>query len=176
MSAAASLHPGTPVPSTRGVVAVHSASAALCPHVGWALESVLGRAVSLDWRPQPLGDGLRTEFTWAGPQGLGAALASALAPFSGIRYEVTEDPSAGSDGARWSYTPSLGLHHCMTNASGDIVVHENRVRRAIAEAHGDARLLAATLDVLLGAPWDAELEPYREAGFDAPVRWLHKVG
>ena len=29
---------------------------------------------------------------------------------------------------------------------------------------------------LLGEPWDAELEVFRYAGEDAPVRWLHRVG
>ena len=31
------------------------------------------------------------------------------------------------------------------------------------------------LDALLGAKWDAELEPFRHAGDGAPVRWLHQV-
>jgi hypothetical protein len=31
------------------------------------------------------------------------------------------------------------------------------------------------LDALLGAKWDAELEPFRYAGDGAPVRWLHQV-
>lgn len=177
MSTAGSLHQGTSVPTTRGVVYIHSASTALCPHVGWALEGVLGRAVSLDWRPQPLGAGLlRSEFSWVGPQGLGAALASALRGFDTVRYEITEDPSEGVDGARWSHTPSLGLHHTMTSASGDAVVHEDRLRHAVDAAGGDPRALAENLDVVLGTAWDAELEPFRHAGEDAPVRWLHKVG
>ena len=44
--------------STRGVVYIHSAPASLCPHIGWALESVLGRRMSLDWTPQPAGQRL----------------------------------------------------------------------------------------------------------------------
>ena len=35
---------------------------------------------------------------------------------------------------------------------------------------------AHTLDNLLGAAWDAELEPYRHAGDGAPITWLHQVG
>ncbi len=33
--------------------------------------------------------------------------------------------------------------------------------------------LAAELRLLLGQPWDDELEPFRHAGAGAPVRWLH---
>ena len=41
--------------TTRGVVFVHSTPTALCPHIIWALESVLDRRVTLDWTPQPAG-------------------------------------------------------------------------------------------------------------------------
>jgi hypothetical protein len=36
--------------------------------------------------------------------------------------------------------------------------------------------LEAELSLLLGEPWDAELEPFRRAGDGAPVRWLHATG
>jgi len=36
--------------------------------------------------------------------------------------------------------------------------------------------LEAELRLLLGQPWDDELEPFRHAGEGAPVRWLHQVG
>ena len=42
---------------TRGVLFVHSAPSALCPHVEWAAGGVLGMRLSLDWTAQP-GDGL----------------------------------------------------------------------------------------------------------------------
>src|SRR5688500_20362503 len=44
--------------STRGVVFIHSTPKALCPHITWALESVLGQRLSLDWTPQPAGAAL----------------------------------------------------------------------------------------------------------------------
>lgn len=177
MSAAADLHGGAPVPTTRGVVLVHSASTALCPHVAWALEGVLGAAVTLDWTPQPADARLmRTEVTWIGPAGTGAALASALRGWDSLRYEVTEEPSPGTDGSRWSHTPALGLHHTWISASGDAVVNEDRLRHVLAQAGGDARAVGDGMDRLLGGPWDRELESYREAGDGAPVRWLHKVG
>jgi hypothetical protein len=36
--------------------------------------------------------------------------------------------------------------------------------------------LEAELSLLLGQPWDDELEPFRHAGAGAPVRWLNATG
>jgi hypothetical protein len=36
--------------------------------------------------------------------------------------------------------------------------------------------LEAELSLLLGQPWDDELEPFRHAAAGAPVRWLHATG
>src|SRR5579875_1023499 len=86
---------------TRGVVFVHSTPAALCPHIGWALESVLGAAAPIEWIKQPVAPGtLRTELSWMGEPGTGAKLASALRGWADVRYEVTEEPSPGCDGSR----------------------------------------------------------------------------
>lgn len=161
---------------TRGVVFIHSTPAALCPHVGWALESVLGSALRVAWTRQPVAPGMvRTEFTWMGEPGTGARLASALRGWDHVRYEVTEDASPGNDGSRWSYTPSLGIHHTWTSADGDGVVGENRLRAALRASKGDPELFRAEMADLLGTAWDKELEPFRYAGEGAPVRLLHRV-
>jgi Protein of unknown function (DUF3145) len=36
--------------------------------------------------------------------------------------------------------------------------------------------LEQELSLLLGQPWDDELEPFRHAAAGAPVRWLHATG
>jgi len=163
--------------ASRGVVYVHSAPTSLCPHITWALEGILGRRITLDWTPQPAGPRLvRTELSWTAEAGTGARLASALRGWDHLRYEVTEEPSPGVDGSRWSYTPTLGIHHTWVSASGDVLVHEDQVRAAVARARTDATTLADELDHVLGGDWDRELEPFRYAGDGAPVRWLHKVG
>ena len=163
--------------TTRGVVFVHSAPHALCPHLTWALEAALDRPVHLDWTPQPAGAKLvRTEMSWTGEPGTGARLASALRGCANVRFEVTEEPSPGLDGSRWSFTPSLGIHHTWTSAAGDAVINEDRLRAAFEAHRGDNAALGAAIDALLGAPWDRELDPFRYAGEGAPVRWLHKVG
>lgn len=163
--------------STRGVVFIHSTPTALCPHITWALESVLGQSVSLDWTEQQLGRSLkRAEFSWTGEPGTGAKLASALRGWDNVRYEVTEEPTPGLDGSRWSHTPTLGIHHATISASGDVVLHENRLREVMTLAQGAGEAVEDMLGELLGEAWDAELEPFRYAGDGAPVRWLHKVG
>ncbi|KQX67218.1 DUF3145 domain-containing protein [Angustibacter sp. Root456] len=162
---------------TRGVVFVHSAPPALCPHVEWALGGVLDQQVSLEWTGQPAEPGTwRAELSWQGRAGTGARLASSLRGWAKLRFEVTEEPSAGADGARWSHTPRLGIHHAVVGVHGDVLVGEDRLRSAVRAAGGDARMLLAELDATLGRDWDDELEPFRYAGDGAPVRWLHRVG
>ncbi len=163
--------------ATRGVVFIHSTPTVVCPHITWALENVLGQALHLDWTIQPAGPRMvRAEISWTGDAGTGARLASALRGWDHVRYEVTEEPSPGVDGSRWSHTPTLGLHHTWISANGDAMVNEDRLRDVFEAHQGDVPALHAAIDALLGAPWDRELEPFRYAGDGAPVRWLHKVG
>jgi hypothetical protein len=54
-------------------------------------------------------------------------------------------------------------------------VPEDRIRLAILDAEEGKSLLPEALDLLLGRPWDDELETFRHAGDGAPVRWLHQV-
>ena len=162
---------------TRGVLFVHSAPRALCPHVEWAAGGALGVRVSLDWTGQPAAPGMfRAEFSWQAPQGMGAQLTSALRGWAHLRYEVTEEPSAGVDGGRWSHTPELGIFHAVTDVHGNVVVPEDRVRAALEAGAGDPCVMRDELDLALGRAWDDELEPFRYAGEGAPVRWLHRVG
>ncbi|WP_159620677.1 DUF3145 domain-containing protein [Ruania rhizosphaerae] len=161
---------------TRGVFFVHSAPRALCPHVEWAAGSVLEGRTSFDWTVQPAAPGMyRAETSWMGPAGTGARLASALRGWTHLRYEVTEEPSRGVDGGRWSHTPELGIFHTQVDAHGNNVIPEDRVRAAMEHA-GDPSRMSRELELALGQAWDDELEPFRYAGAGVPVRWLHRVG
>ncbi|SDQ04291.1 DUF3145 domain-containing protein [Quadrisphaera sp. DSM 44207] len=162
---------------TRGVLFVHSAPRAVCPHVEWAASNVLGVPVSLDWTDQPAAPGLlRGEVPWHGTPGTGARLTSALRGWTHLRFEVTEEPSPGVDGGRWSHTPELGIFHAVTDAHGSVVVPEDRLKAALEIAGEDLMRVRDALDLALGSAWDDELEPFRYAGDGAPVRWLHRVG
>jgi Protein of unknown function (DUF3145) len=162
---------------TRGVLFVHSAPSALCPHVEWAAGGVLGLRLSLDWITQPAAPGLyRTELSWQGAPGTGARLTSSLRGWAHLRFEVTEEPSSGVDGGRWSHTPELGIFHAVTDVHGNVMIPEDRIRAAMDSGFGDPHVITRELELALGRAWDDELEPFRYAGDGAPVRWLHRVG
>lgn len=161
----------------RGVLYVHSSPRAICPHVEWAAGRAIGRAVNFDWVQQPvLRNTQRTEFFWEGAPGTGAAIASALRGWEDVRFEVTEDAGLGTDGGRWLHTPALGIFYAQTDAVGNIVVSEDRVRYAMELAGTNALELHRELRLALGQAWDDELEPFRHASDFAPVVWLHQVG
>lgn len=161
----------------RGVLFVHSAPRALAPHLEWAAGRTLGRAVNFDWTVQPvLRSSLRAEFYWEGQPGTGALLASALRGWEHLRYEVTEDPSPGSDGGRWMHTPDLGIFFAQTDSVGNVVISEDRLRYAMEVAGSNAHELHRELRLALGQAWDDELEAFRHASDHNQVIWLHKVG
>lgn len=160
---------------TRGVLFIHSCPRALCQHVEWAVGNVLETQVTMQWIVQPaLPQMYRCEFSWSGAVGMGANLASALRGWEHLRYEVTEDASAVSNGARWAYTPDLGIHHWQSDIMGNIVIPEAQVRLALEST--DPEQMRNQLELALGKAWDEELESFRYAGTGAPVRWLHHVG
>jgi hypothetical protein len=162
--------------ATRGVIYVHSAPSALCPHIEWALGGVLGNAVTLHWTPQPAQAGTyRAEHSWSADAGTGAALASALRGWSHLRFEITEEPTSSTEGGRYSYTPDLGVFHAVTGIHGDIMIPEDRLKAAVLKAASGETTLEVEIDRLLGKPWDDQLETFRYAGEGAPVRWLHQV-
>jgi hypothetical protein len=162
--------------TTRGVLFIHSAPSALCPHVEWAVGGVLNAPVSAEWIPQAAQAGTyRTELAWSGTPGTAAAIASALRGWNHLRFEVTEDPTPVSEGTRFSYTPELGVFHAVTGLHGDILIPEDRLKAAVVKAALGETTILTEIDKLLGKPWDDELETFRHAGEGAPVRWLHQV-
>jgi uncharacterized protein DUF3145 len=162
--------------ATRGVLFVHAAPSALCPHVEWAVAGVLGVPVDLSWTPQPARTGTyRAEYSWTGPAGTGAGMASALRGWTQLLFEVTEDPTPTSEGARYSFTPELGIFSAVTGLHGDLMIPEDRLKAAVMKASLGERPLEEEIDKLLGKEWDEALEAFRYAGVGAPVRWLHHV-
>ncbi len=158
--------------SARGVLFVHSCPPAVRPHVEWAVASVLGVPVRLDWHDQPMAPGcVRSQTGWRGPAGTAGRLAAALRGWPLVRAELTEEPSEGCDGERYSMTPDLGVFRAAMSANGDVLVQEDRLRAAIDE-QADLPSMRHALDRLLGTAWDDELELYRRASDGTPVRWL----
>src|ERR1700744_785478 len=163
--------------SVYGVLQVHSAPPSLSPHIEGAVAGMVGTAVSMPWVSQPAAPGfLRAELTWKGRPGTAAAITSALAGWNRLRFEVTEEASAGCDAMRYCYTPNLGLFAATTSANGDVLIPENKLRAAMSIGANGATTLETELERLLGGGWDNDLEPFRRAGDGAPVRWLNATG
>jgi hypothetical protein len=161
----------------RGVVFIHSTPKALCTHLEWAIGKLIGNQVQLDWVNQPVAAGsVRSELSWVGKAGLAAQITSTLLSFPNIRFEVTEEPSSGTDGQRFVSTPSLGLWRSPMGVYGEVFVPEDRLRAAVIYATSKGDSIISAIDEVLGTPWDRELEPFRFAGEGVPVRWLHQVG
>src|ERR1700733_14954335 len=96
--------------SVYGVLQVHSAPPALCPHIEWAVAGTVGATVSMPWVSQPAAPGsVRAEVTWRGRPGTAGAITSALAGWNRLRFEVTEEASPGCDGGRPRYKPARGM-------------------------------------------------------------------
>ena len=151
---------------TRGVLFVHSAAAALLPHIESALSNILGMSVSLQWTAQPAQPGTwRAENSWSGDAGTAASIASAMRGWERLRFEVTEDMTANTEGERFSYTPTLGIFR----------IPEDKLKSSVVRAALGETTLMNEIDKLLGKPWDDELESFRYAGEGAPVKWLHQV-
>lgn len=161
---------------SHGVVLIHSCPKAVTPHVEWALAKVMGTEITPTWAAQPVEPGsVRAEIIWNSQQGMGAKLASALLPFKGVRYEITEDPSAGHEGERFAATPRLGLFRATIGLYGDVLVHEDRLRSVLTQSAATGDSIAEDIHRLLGKPWDDELEPFRATHADSRVRVLHHV-
>lgn len=160
----------------QGLIIIQAANSALFEQIGWTIARTLGYEVFLDWTSQPAlpGSG-RTELIWRGEPHTGAYLASALAGWQEIYFEVTQEQSAQTAGSRWVYVPSLGLKHRSIDVFGNLTIGEDEMRTAIANAGGNALVLHEQLQNLLAQPWENQLEPLRAASADARVVWLYRA-
>lgn len=157
----------------RGVLFIYSAPTALIAHIEWAIGNVLGLPVHLEWSTQLISPGtLRAESEWLGPEGSASKIASAMRGWHYVRFEITEDATSSSDGARFQGTPSLGIHHSIMGVHGDIYVNEDRIRSCAKRALKNGTSLEEELEQVLGTPWDEELEPFRYSGDQSSIRWL----
>lgn len=146
----------------HGVIHIHSCPVALAPNVEWTISHVFGAAVQISWTDQSCERGtVRASFEWSGPAGSAARCTSALRGWEQTRFEVWESTSEGLDGVRYAHTPALGVFYTLTDAAGNSMVGEDRVRYAMELAQGDGAELEHELARALGCAWDDELEPYR---------------
>lgn len=148
---------------SHGRLTIHSAPKALCSHTDWSISEVFGFPFRGEWKVQPLIAGsYRLDLPWQGKIGSASHLATALAGWEFLRFEITQSARLGSDGEFYRFTPNLKMHFSTINETGDIVVHENHILSTISHNQEPA-LLEEKLFSLLGLPWDRELEPFRVA-------------
>src|SRR5258708_1368978 len=167
--------------TVRGVLQVHSAPPALSPHIEWAVAGIFGVRGRLAWIEQPAAPGsVRTELDGQGRPGLSGEIASARAAWNLLRFEVTEEASAGCDAVRYSCTPALGMFTASMGANGDIMISENRLRAALtlAASGADSDRLGAIRELhgpqhpALGGSLEAPLSPLPRAARDPALRPL----
>jgi hypothetical protein len=157
----------------HGVIHIHSCPLALVPQIEWTLTHVVSSLAEVEWVQQTIEPGaVRATVSWAGGSGIAARFASALRGWEQTRFEVWESTGINRDGVRYVHTPDLGIFYTLTDAAGNAVVGEDRLRYALDMADGDIVELERELSLALGEPWDTELEPYRRAAADhiVPLR------
>jgi hypothetical protein len=143
------------------LVLIHRAPSSLLTHVEWTISGISGNPTKINWIKDESSDSV-FRGSVAVDCGLndGATLASAFMNLKQLGFEVIHQSELA--GARWSFTPSLGMFHCATDEAGNLVVGENQLRASIEKAGSNILKLQAELRKLLGQAWDDELEPYRE--------------
>lgn len=166
---------GSPPVTVVGTLVVHACPAARCPHVEFAVATVLAAPVHLRWSPQPARPGLlRAATTWRGAPGTAAALVARVRAVGQVWLEAGEEASPGCDGERYAVTPQLGLYRADVSATGETVIRESQLRALLhAGGSGDLRV---GIETLLGNHFDDELEPFRRAGDGTPVGVLRRTG
>lgn len=111
------------------------------------------------------------------------ASASESAGFSGSG-SAPGATASGSGSGSGSGGPGPGSESGADSVSGLVLTDEASPAdgiRGLRALHGPRHpalggSLEAELRLLLGEPWDDELEPFRHAAAGAPVRWLHATG
>jgi len=146
---------------SEGLVLIYRAPSSLLTHVEWTISGISGNPTKINWIKDESSDSV-FRGSVAVDCGLndGATLASAFMNLKQLSFEVIHQSALA--GARWSFTPSLGMFHCATDEAGNLVVGENQLRASIEKAGSNILKLQAELRKLLGQAWDDELEPYRE--------------
>jgi len=146
---------------SESLVLIHRAPSSLLTHVEWTISGISGNPSKINWKKDESSDSVfRGSVAFDCGLNDGATLASAFMNLKQISFEVIHQTALA--GARWSFTPSLGMFHCATDEAGNLVVGENQLRASIEKAGSNILKLQAELRKLLGQAWDDELEPYRE--------------
>jgi hypothetical protein len=148
---------------SEGIVLLHEVPSSLLTHVEWTISGITGEPTKINWTQNSTPSIThRGQVSFLGNQEAAATIASAFMNLKQLTFEVIEHNGPTANGARWSFTPALGMFHAQTDEAGNIVVTENQLRQAMENAGPNVLKLQAELRKLVGQIWDDELEPLRE--------------
>lgn len=161
--------------SARSHLVLHAVPVAHARQIAWTINRVLGVDPRLVWRRQDvIADYVTAAFSWNELPSVTANLASALAGWGGVWFEVMHEPTAGVDGSLWLHTPTLGLKHRSVDAAGNILVSEFELGNLTTSHDSEPSNIKVELSQLLARPWTDELERFRNP--DARSRLLGLTG
>ena len=150
-----------------GFLVIHSAPAALRPHIEWGLQSILGDWVALEWKCQPKAAGtFRTSLEFRDRRGIAAKITTALKAWHYLRFEVREESEIGGEFFR--FIPELGLHRSRIDELGSIVISEDLIIQGLKRSF-DEESLREEVERLLGTTWELALEPFRGVEFEEAI-------
>ena len=150
-----------------GFLVIHSAPAALRPHIEWGLQSILGDWVALEWKCQPKAAGtFRASLEFRDRRGIAAKITTALKAWHYLRFEVREESEIGGEFFR--FVPELGLHRSTINEFGSISVSEELLIQSLKKSF-DEDSLREEVERLLGTTWELALEPFRGVEFEEAI-------
>jgi hypothetical protein len=143
----------------KGYLTIYSAPSTLRHHIDWAIQSVLGNWINLTWSQQNLVPGtFRTQLEFRDRAGASAEIASALASWHYLNFEVIE--SGEPLGEIFRFTPELGMHRAAIDQSGAALLSENQIVQCLSKSF-DEDSLRESIAKSLGTPWENQLERFR---------------
>ena len=169
-----------PLYPTRGFLLVHAASRVDLSRLEGSIEDVVSVVSHFEWSPvaslqlvstkgvnrrEPL---FRSSLEFEADLDATAQLASILAAFQTIWFEVALTYSSKGLGQRYCYTPMLGMFHSQLDEAGNQVFNENQIRLALQSPTKSG--MHSQLTKMLGTLWDAQLDQLRQAEVDGVAR------
>jgi hypothetical protein len=155
---------GTSTSHVTGYLVIHSAPAALRPHIEWGLQSIVGNWLSLEWKSQPKAAGtFRTTVEFRDRKGTAAKITTALKAWHYLRFEVREEGPLGGEFFR--FVPELGLHRSNIDEFGSVSISEELLIQSLKKSF-DEESLREGIERLLGTAWELALEPFRGVEFE----------
>lgn len=102
----------------------------------------------------------QTQVEFRDRQGAAAKLASSLRSWHYLNFEVIENGDNG--GELFRFTPELGIHRCVVDLEGSVLLTENQVQQILATSF-DEDAIRQNLGQTMGQPWDLQLDRFRGA-------------